>query len=338
MVSSFFREGAPSESLFWANVMYGWCLQRSLPSAPPGASPRSRRALPGAMSLARAAWPATGSATATAWHHARQARSASHTRLRAKVSLPHPFRPLLIPQSCQLMCPFPSSPAVCNSSCLTCSLSTTYCASCTSGEYLLNGTCVSACGTGFFSTSANSSCSPCHPDCASCSGAFDTCTSCESDRPVLTASATCVPTCASDEYLDGSAVKCEACDLSCATCSGRGSGQCLSCSGAAEVVSGGACVATSDGCGVMDGFGLCLSALVTVDAKESASGAAAGKSVTATWWEILLIILAVLAVVAVGVWRWRKKEQARRRKHTKRFGDGLDKKESVNTPAASPTF
>lgn len=219
-----------------------------------------------------------------------------------------------------------STSAACDSSCATCSLSTTYCATCATGQYLLNGTCTSTCGSGYFTTS-NSTCEVCHPDCATCSGSFDMCTSCPSSRPVLTSLGTCVQTCSSDEYYDNASGACASCDASCETCSGSGSGACLSCSGSTTMLSGGECVATTGGCRVVSGFGVCLSDLVTVDAVESTSTTSATKTVTIKWWEVLLIILAILVVIGLIVWRWRKKEQERRRKHTKRFGDGLDKKE-----------
>lgn len=194
---------------------------------------------------------------------------------------------------------------------------------------MLNGTCISgpSCPTGYFASASNSTtaCLACHPDCETCGGSFSTCLSCPSTRPVLTSSGNCVPTCAASEYYDPAKSTCVSCSSSCATCSAAGSGACLSCP-AGQKLQSGSCAVPKDGCTIIDGFGVCLEDLVTVAATSSASESAKAKW-KRPWWAILVIVLVALALVAVGLWWFRKKEQKRRRAHTAKFARNLGDKE-----------
>lgn len=73
----------------------------------------------------------------------------------------------------------------CDSSCGTCTGSSTFCLRCSSNQLAAGGKCVSTCPSNTFSSSGL--CLSCHADCASCSGStFNQCLSCPSGRPVLT--------------------------------------------------------------------------------------------------------------------------------------------------------
>ncbi|GAA6006393.1 calcium-binding EGF-like domain-containing protein [Rhodotorula paludigena] len=232
-----------------------------------------------------------------------------------------------------------SSCEACDSSCATCSTTSTFCTSCTdSSALVLNGTCISgpSCPTGYFASASNSTtaCLACHPDCETCGDSFSTCLSCPSTRPVLTSSGNCVPTCAASEYHDPAKSTCISCSSSCATCSAAGSSACLSCS-AGQKLQSGSCAVPSDGCTIIDGFGVCLEDLVTVAATSSASESAKAKW-KMPWWAILVIVLVALALVAVGLWWFRKKEQKRRRAHTAKFARNLGDKEVDQKLATLP--
>uniref|UniRef100_A0A8C3JAN1 Proprotein convertase subtilisin/kexin type 5 n=1 Tax=Calidris pygmaea TaxID=425635 RepID=A0A8C3JAN1_9CHAR len=55
------------------------------------------------------------------------------------------------------------------------------CDSCKEGFYLLDGTCVSECGDGFFTDDISRECEPCHRSCATCVGySYEHCTGCKS--------------------------------------------------------------------------------------------------------------------------------------------------------------
>ncbi|BGP45884.1 hypothetical protein JCM10450v2_001719 [Rhodotorula kratochvilovae] len=198
----------------------------------------------------------------------------------------------------------------CDSPCATCTGSASYCTSCSStSSLILNGTCISgsSCPAGYFASSTNTStCLACHPDCATCSDSATTCLTCPSSRPVLTSSGSCVPTCSSTEYYDPAKSTCVSCSSS----------------------------APSDGCAVIGGFGVCLEDLVTVAATSSASEASVKWKMP--WWLILVIVLCVLALVGVGVWLFRRKEQMRRRAHTARFAKDLGDKEVDKKLATLP--
>jgi hypothetical protein len=100
-------------------------------------------------------------------------------------------------------------------------------------------------------------------------------------------------------------------------------------------VRGGKCVATDD-CTVIDGFGVCLKELVTVEARSRTADAKEeeGKR-NLPWWLILVIILVVVTLVGGGIWWFRKREQKRRRQHTAKFAKGLGDKEVKYFPALS---
>ncbi|GAA5833893.1 hypothetical protein JCM11251_006002 [Rhodosporidiobolus azoricus] len=244
----------------------------------------------------------------------------------------------------------------CDSSCSTCSRTKSFCTSCASSSSLiLNGTCVSSCPTGYFTPSSTSDislnstllansttispdklCLPCHADCLACSGSSTTCSTCPSSRPVLTSSSTCVSTCSSTEFYDSSSSSCKSCSDECSTCSGAGSDACLSCP-SGKRLKGGKCVEASDCSTWADGFGVCLSDLVTVAAVSAANAEVASKKWKIPWWLILVIVLVVLALIGSGVWWFRKREQKRRREHTKRFAHDLGNKEVDQKLAALPT-
>ncbi|SGY76706.1 BQ5605_C005g03509 [Microbotryum silenes-dioicae] len=206
----------------------------------------------------------------------------------------------------------------CDSSCSTCYGSTpSACLSCAnSNQVLLNGKCVSSCPEGFY-TAANSTCVACHPDCATCGTSFTTCLTCPTSRPVLS-SGRCLLACSSSQYYDTSSISCQSCSSTCGTCSGPGTSDCLSCpSGSNTVLSSGACVASTNSCQVIPGFGACLSQLVVVSVADSAPVSSKKKL---PWWWILLSLLLTLFSLLGGFWWWRRKDKARRRKRTERFG------------------
>ncbi|GAA5925854.1 hypothetical protein JCM1841_006338 [Sporobolomyces salmonicolor] len=231
----------------------------------------------------------------------------------------------------------------CDSSCATCSGASTYCTSCsTSSELVLNGTCISSssCPTGYFAPPTNSStCLACHPDCETCGPAFDTCLTCPSSRPVLSSTGTCLSTCSRTEYYDTAKGDCVACDSECETCSGAGGSSCLSCSGDSRLRDG-SCVSTADddgdGCSVIEGFGVCLEDLVTVEARSEADGKTTPARLALPWWTILLIVLGALALLVIGFLIFRRKEQKRRRLHTAKFANELGNKEVDKKLAALP--
>ena len=66
----------------------------------------------------------------------------------------------------------------CSSPCNECETTSTNCTSCGTGLFLLNGTCVSDCGNGYFAGPANT-CVPCDPSCLTCSNAGpNSCSTC----------------------------------------------------------------------------------------------------------------------------------------------------------------
>ncbi|GAA5875551.1 hypothetical protein JCM3774_006101 [Rhodotorula dairenensis] len=282
--------------------------------------------------------------------------SSSRAQLQCSACLPGSF---LVRGACVEACPDGmmvsndgKSCQACDSICATCSRSPLYCTSCASSSALvLNGTCTAAasCPAGFYtSTSAlltvknASACLACHPDCETCSGPRSTsCLSCPPTRPVLTLSQSCVSTCSSNEYYDPATAKCSVCDSKCATCSGASASSCLSCP-AGQKLRQGACVApektstSPGGCSVIAGFGVCLEDLVTVAAKSAATASQEGKKRRLAWWSILLLVLAALALIGIGLWWFRKREQKRRRAHTAKFAKELGDKEVDKKLAALP--
>ncbi|GAA5993999.1 hypothetical protein JCM11641_004536 [Rhodosporidiobolus odoratus] len=286
--------------------------------------------------------------------------SSTRAQLTCSACLPGSY---LVDGTCVTSCPSGSlvskdglSCEACDSSCATCSISADYCTSCTSSSsVLLNGTCINgpSCPTGYFSsttpssiasntsiststTSTTPTCLPCHPDCQTCTTSSQTCSTCPSSRPVLTSSSTCVSTCASTEHFDTAKSSCQKCSTACSTCSGSGNDACLSCPSGSRLISG-KCVAEEE-CQVwVDGFGACLSDLVTVAAVSAASEE---KDVDGKWkipwWLILVVVLVVVGLIGGGVWWFRKRQQKRRRGHTERFARGLGDKEVDKKLAALP--
>lgn len=92
-------------------------------------------------------------------------------------------------------------------------------------------------------------------------------------------------------------------------------------------VRGGKCVETDD-CTVIDGFGVCLKELVTVEARsQTVEGKEEDGKKKLPWWLILVIVLMLLVIIVGCVWWFRKREQKRRREHTAKFAKGLGDKE-----------
>ena len=229
-------------------------------------------------------------------------------------------------------------PIACDSSCSTCAGSNAFCLSCAqSSSFALNGTCVSSCPSNTFSS--GSSCLPCHPDCATCSGSgFDKCTSCASARPVLSSNGRCLMTCAKNQYHDSSSSgsgACQSCDASCSTCVSSGSSSCLTCP-SGKVLRQGECVDAlctgGNAVGIVDSFGgICLSNLVSVapglpftpivsstGQKSKPTATAPGSTPTSSgptksgtrgfaWWQLLLVSMGTVAVVALCLLLWRQR-------------------------------
>lgn len=226
--------------------------------------------------------------------------------------------------------------AACDSSCSTCSGSTTYCTACSDSSRLsLDGACINgpSCPASYFAPPNNATCLSCHPDCATCGTTFDTCLTCPSSRPVLSSSGTCLQTCSTHEYFDTAKGSCVACSSECATCSGGGDGACMSCSSTTTLKQG-SCVDAD--CTVVAGFGVCLSSLVTVSSTSSTSSSTKS-SLLLPWWTILLTILGALALLGLIGMCWRRKEQKRRRLQTARFANDLGNKEVDMKLRALPT-
>ncbi|XP_006463869.1 hypothetical protein AGABI2DRAFT_120662 [Agaricus bisporus var. bisporus H97] len=237
----------------------------------------------------------------------------------------------------------------CDSSCSTCSGSSTFCLSCSSQTQLtFNGACVAAdsCPKSTFASDSTTSCISCHPDCSECSDSgFNKCTACPTERPVLV-NGRCLSTCSKNEYWDSNANECKACDSSCGSCTGPGSSSCLSCSNANDrVLRSGSCVSSSNACSslgndtsVINPLGVCFAELVVatdtsnpgkpVDPDEPDDpglGEQPGTTTTRTeklkleWWQILLMALGCAFIFLAFIWcccrrrRKKRKEEARRR-------------------------
>ncbi|CAF0749460.1 unnamed protein product, partial [Didymodactylos carnosus] len=90
--------------------------------------------------------------------------------------------------------------------------------------------CLSVCPDGTYLAS-NTTCLPCHANCAACSNLSDTsCINCKSDNYLVHDTMACVQMCPS-AYYTGIQLKqyCQSCDSRCLTCSGSRSDQCTSC-------------------------------------------------------------------------------------------------------------
>ncbi|KAF7338781.1 Growth factor receptor domain-containing protein [Mycena sanguinolenta] len=221
----------------------------------------------------------------------------------------------------------------CDSSCETCTGSSTFCLTCASNQLASSGKCVSTCPSNTFSSAG--SCLPCSADCSTCSGAsFNQCTSCPASRPVLT-NGRCLPTCSKTQFFDPTSSSCIACDPSCSSCSGAGPSQCLACSASDQVLRAGTCVpaACQQSTSVVPGLGACLSELVFVPSSSDPNAAplpsATGINTPTTttvaarrplaWWEILLMALGCAFIFLVIVWLWRRRARKQRAQRTARF-------------------
>ncbi|GAA5829789.1 hypothetical protein JCM5353_002232 [Sporobolomyces roseus] len=291
--------------------------------------------------------------------------SSKRDQLTCSACLPGSY---LVNGVCQDSCPSGSTVSedgsscqACDSSCSSCLPSLpSFCTSCsTSSNLLLNGTCLStsSCPTGFFSSTSSplalpmnstsitptTSCLACHPSCETCSDTSTNCLSCPASTPVLSKSAQgggesrCLSTCSSQHvFYDSKKQECVDCHEDCATCYGSSKDQCLSCSSSTQKVVNGKCLDTTDGCRIIEGFGVCLEDLVSVEARTTAAKEEEKEGWKLPWWVILLIIVLVLTLVIGGVWWFRKREQKRRREHTKRFANELGNKEVDKKLAALP--
>ncbi|KAJ7245392.1 insulin-like growth factor binding protein [Mycena haematopus] len=224
----------------------------------------------------------------------------------------------------------------CDSSCTTCTGSSTFCLTCASNQLASSGKCVPTCPANTFSSTG--SCLPCHADCATCSGAsFTQCASCPASRPVLT-NGRCLPTCSKTQFFDPTSETCIACDASCSSCSGAGPSQCLACSSSDQVLRAGTCVAAAcqQSTIVVPGLGACLSELVFVPSSSSsdpnaapipsATGINAPTVLSAprralAWWEILLMALGCAFIFLAIVWLWRHRARKQRAQRTARFAE-----------------
>jgi hypothetical protein len=235
-----------------------------------------------------------------------------------------------------------SSPA-CDSSCSTCSGSSTFCLTCSQNQLAFNGKCVAAKSCPKSTFPSTSSCISCHPDCSDCSDAgFDKCTSCPPERPVLS-NGRCISTCSKNEYWDSNANQCKSCDSTCGSCIGPGSSSCLSCSNANDrVLRSGSCVSSSSACSslgndtlVINPLGVCFSELVatntTTPVDPGLNQPTAPTTTTRTafkleWWQILLMALGCAFIFLVFMWcccrrRRKRKEEERRRVHGYAFAN-----------------
>ncbi|KAF8882178.1 TNFR/NGFR cysteine-rich region family protein [Gymnopilus junonius] len=224
----------------------------------------------------------------------------------------------------------------CDSSCTTCSGTSTFCLACANNQLASGGKCVSSCPSGTFSSSGQ--CLPCHPDCASClGGSFNQCTSCSSDLPVLT-NGRCLPTCTQSQFFDRTSSSCQSCDPSCSSCSGSGPSNCLACSSSTQVLRGGSCVSANcqSDTSVVPGLGVCLSDLVVTAPSSTGTGTSAPlptitglnepttivKSRRLQWWEILLMALGCAFIFLVFIWLFRRRQRKQRAKKTALFATG----------------
>jgi len=210
-----------------------------------------------------------------------------------------------------------------------------------SGFAASNGTCVSTCPSGTFSS--NGACLPCHADCQVCSGAgFDKCTACSPSRPVLSSNGRCLLTCGKNQFYDtssGGTGACAQCDSSCATCTGPGSSNCLSCP-SGRVLHGGTCVDArcpgGDDIGVVAALGgICLSSLVTttppassvtvsspastVTVLTSARPSAPSSHRHLATWQLILMVIGALAILVSGLMLWRRRARIARAQDTQAF-------------------
>ncbi|XP_056146386.1 proprotein convertase subtilisin/kexin type 5-like [Lampris incognitus] len=104
----------------------------------------------------------------------------------------------------------------------------TYCLSCNRKHFLLNGTCMDECPTGYYQDKTEQKCETCHPTCLSCMGKHShECLSCKSH--LFREGKDCVETCKPSHYGNVASRTCERCDPSCGECIRNGEDGCLSC-------------------------------------------------------------------------------------------------------------
>lgn len=112
----------------------------------------------------------------------------------------------------------------CNSACVNCTVNSTYCYACQSGNIWFNYVCNSTCPDGYFINGTN--CSACNSKCITCTTSDVICTSCTlngSNTAYLFASNnTCVTSCPVKYFKDNNdglgPNLCTQCDLSCSVC------------------------------------------------------------------------------------------------------------------------
>ena len=119
----------------------------------------------------------------------------------------------------------------CNSICLTCSITTTNCLSCSSPNVFYNGSCLSACPSGGTLAPLNGVCTPCDSTCLTCSLTVTNCTTCNisSANPFLMSNQ-CLTACPPNYYnvsVTGTCVLCATAGINCVNCAS--SSTCLSC-------------------------------------------------------------------------------------------------------------
>ncbi|KAM8872819.1 proprotein convertase subtilisin/kexin type 5 [Synchiropus picturatus] len=102
------------------------------------------------------------------------------------------------------------------------------CLSCNQRHFLLNGTCVDKCPTGFYQDAAGLRCESCHPSCESCGGMHShECLTCKDD--LFREGKECVEICQHGHYGNRASRMCEKCDPSCSECMEGGDDSCLTC-------------------------------------------------------------------------------------------------------------
>ena len=119
----------------------------------------------------------------------------------------------------------------CNPICLTCSVTTTNCLSCSAPNVFYNGSCLSACPSGGTLAPLNGVCTPCDSTCLTCSLTVTNCTTCNisSANPFLMSNQ-CLTACPPNYYnvsVTGTCVLCATAGINCVNCASSSS--CLSC-------------------------------------------------------------------------------------------------------------
>uniref|UniRef100_A0A8C8D0K2 P/Homo B domain-containing protein n=1 Tax=Oncorhynchus tshawytscha TaxID=74940 RepID=A0A8C8D0K2_ONCTS len=103
-----------------------------------------------------------------------------------------------------------------------------HCLSCNQNHFILNGTCMEFCPTGFYQDESSQRCEGCHPACLTCMGRHShECLSCKDH--LFREGKECVDTCQPSHYGNMTSRTCERCDPSCGECSGGRADGCLNC-------------------------------------------------------------------------------------------------------------